>query len=82
MALVESHDCNWEASRCVIRFFLVCVWYDFMAALKMIWKREEGADVDGVWDITGVVTVLVTVEELIRMICLPVKAGMRVVDSE
>ena len=78
MALVESHDCNWKASGCVIRFFLLCVWYDFKAALKMIWKREEGADVDGIWDITGVVTV----EELIRIICRLAKAGMRVVDSE
>ncbi len=56
MALVESHDFNWEASGCVIRSFLVCFWYDFTAALKMAWKREEAAAVVGVWDMTGVAT--------------------------
>ena len=50
MALVESHDCNWEASGCTVRSFLVCVWYDFKAALKMSWKREEAEAVEGVWD--------------------------------
>ncbi len=40
----------------MIRSFLVCFWYDFKAALKMAWKREEAAAVEGVWDMTGVAT--------------------------
>ena len=50
MAVVESHDCSWEASGCVRRSFLVCFWYDFSASWKIAWKRdsEEAADVDGV----------------------------------
>ncbi len=62
MALVESHVRNWEASGCAIRSFLVCFWYDFKAASKIAWKREEAADVEGVWDITGGATA----EELMR----------------
>ena len=46
MALVEWHDCSWEASGCARRSFLVCFWYDFKAASKMAWKREEAAAVD------------------------------------
>ena len=46
MALVESHDCNWEASGCARRSFLVCFWYDFSAAWKTVWKGDpEEADV-------------------------------------
>jgi len=56
MALVESHVCNWEASGCAIRSCFVCFWYDFKAALKTAWKREEAAAVVGVWDMTGVAT--------------------------
>ena len=67
MALVESHDCSWEASGCEIRSFLVCFSYDFNAALKMTWKREEAADVEGVWDMGEVRTV-----DEPRMICLEV----------
>jgi hypothetical protein len=55
MAVVESHDCNWEASGCVRRSFLVCFWYDFSAAWKITWKRdseEEAAVVAGVRDMT------------------------------
>ncbi len=63
MALVESHDCNWEASGCARRSFLVCFWYDFKAALKMAWKREEAAAVEDVWDMTG----RVIVEEPIKL---------------
>jgi len=48
MALVESHDCNWEVSGCAIRSFFVCFWYDFSAELKVSWRREEAADVVGV----------------------------------
>ena len=33
---------------------MVCISYDFKAALKMAWKREEVVDVDGVWDMTTV----------------------------
>ena len=57
IALVESHFCNWEASGCAIRSFLVCFSYDFKAALKMASKLEEAADVEGVWDIVEVATV-------------------------
>ena len=74
MALVESHDCNWEASGCARRSFLVCFWYDFKAASKMAWKREEAAVADGVWDMIGVATV----EELI---CVLVRAGMKIVNA-
>ena len=73
MALVESHDCSWEASGCAIRSFLVCFSYDFKAALKMVWKRVEAVDVVGVWDMTRVTTV----EELIKMVFPLVMAGMR-----
>ena len=54
MAAVDSHDCSWEASGCVRRSFLVCFWYDLSAVSKIAWKRdsEEGADVDGVEDMT------------------------------
>ena len=72
MALVESHDCNWEESGCAIRSFLVCFWYDFIAASKMAWKREEDADVDGVWDMGEVETV-----EESRMIYLSVMGERR-----
>ena len=41
MAAVDSHDCNWEASGCVRRSFLVCFWYDFSAAWKMVWKGDS-----------------------------------------
>ena len=41
MAVVDSHDCNWEASGCVRRSFLVCFWYDFNAAWKMVWKGDS-----------------------------------------
>ena len=44
MAVVDWHDCNWEASGWVRRFSLVCFSYDFIAAWKRAWKREE-ADV-------------------------------------
>ena len=52
MAAVESHDCNWEASGCVRRSFLVCFWYDLSAAWKISWNRdwEEDAVVAGVAD--------------------------------
>ena len=43
----------------------------------MSWKREEAAVVDGVWDMIG----LVTVKELIEMICLLVMVETRVVDA-
>ena len=56
IALVESHFCNWEASGCAIRFFLVCFSYDFKAALKMASKFEL-EEVEGVWDIVEVATV-------------------------
>ena len=36
MALVESHDCNCEASGCALRFFLVCFWYNFKASSKIV----------------------------------------------
>ena len=36
--------------------FPVCFWYDFKAASKMTWKREESAAVAGVWDMKGVAT--------------------------
>ena len=36
---------------------MVCFWYAFKAALKMAWKREEAAAVDGVWDMARVATV-------------------------
>ena len=39
----------------MLRSFLVCFWYDFKAALKMAWKREEGAVVVDVSDMIGVV---------------------------
>ena len=55
-AVVESHACNWEASGCARRSFLVCFSYDFKAALKMASKREEAAVVVGIWDMTRVVT--------------------------
>jgi hypothetical protein len=67
MALVELHDCNREASGCARRSFLVCFWYDFRAASKMAWKREDAAAVDGVWDMTEVATKVTTVEELIKL---------------
>ncbi len=70
MALVESHDCNREASGCAIRSFLVCFWYDFNAALKIAWKREEAVGVKGVWDMGKVATV-----EESRIICLQVRVG-------
>jgi hypothetical protein len=54
MALVEPHDCNWEASGCARRSLLVCFSYDFTAASKMAWKCEDAAAVDGVWDMTEV----------------------------
>ena len=50
MAVVESHDCNWEASGCVRRFFLVCLWYDLRASWKIAWKCEAVTAVSGVWD--------------------------------
>ena len=54
IALVESHDRNWEASGCALRSFLVCFRYDCNAASKISWKREEATDVvgwlEGVWD--------------------------------
>ena len=56
MALVESHDCNWEESGWARRSLLVCFWYDFKAAWKMAWKREEAVAAEGVWDMTGVAT--------------------------
>ena len=37
--------------------------YDFKAASKMAWKREDAAAVVGVWDMTEVATV----EELIKL---------------
>jgi hypothetical protein len=55
MAVVDSHDCNWQASGCVRRSFLVCFWYDFRAAWKMAWKRdseEDDAVAAGVGDMT------------------------------
>ena len=51
---------------------MVCFWYDFKAALKMAWKREEAAAVEGVWDMGEAVTV----EEL-RVIYLQVRVGTR-----
>ena len=50
MAVVELHDCSCSASGCPVRSFFVCFWYDFNAALKMVWKSEcDGtADVEGV----------------------------------
>ena len=55
MALVESHNCSWEASGCAIRSFLVCFSYDFRAASKMAWKREEAVvDVEAIWDMGAV----------------------------
>ena len=52
MAAVELHDCNWEASGCARRSFLVCFWYDLSAAWKISWNREseEAAVVAGVAD--------------------------------
>ena len=52
MAVVDSHDHNWEASRCVRRSFLVCFWYDLRAAWKIRWKCEEAVAVAvaEVWD--------------------------------
>ena len=50
MALVELHDCNWATSGCERRSFFVCFSYDFKAASKMVWKREEAVDVEGVLD--------------------------------
>ena len=48
MAAFESHDCNWEASGCARRSFLVCFWYDLSAAWKISWNRdlEEVADTE------------------------------------
>ena len=40
MAVVDSQECNWEASGCVRRSFLVCFWYDFSAAWKIVWKGD------------------------------------------
>ena len=54
MALVESHNCSWEASGCAIRSSLVCFSYDFRAASKIVWKREEAVDVEAVWDMGAV----------------------------
>ena len=50
MTAVELHDCNWEASGCVRRSFLVCFWYDLSAAWKISWNRdrEEDAVVAGI----------------------------------
>ena len=56
VALVELQDCNWEASGCAVRSFLVCFWYVSNAALKIAWKREEDAVVVGIWDMIGVTT--------------------------
>ena len=50
MAVVESHDCNWEASGWARRSFLVCLWYDLRASWKIAWKREAVTAVSGVWD--------------------------------
>jgi hypothetical protein len=56
MVLVELHDCNWEASGCARRSFFVCFSYDFRAASKMAWKREDAVDVEGVWDMGEEIT--------------------------
>ena len=53
---------------------MVCFWYDFKAALKMAWKFEEAVVVDGVWD-------MITVATMEELICLLVRAGMRIVDA-
>jgi hypothetical protein len=37
-----------------MRSFLVCFSYDFKAAPKMAWKREEAVDVEAVWDMGAV----------------------------
>ena len=71
---MESHDCNWEASGCARRSFFVCFSYDFKAASKMTWKREEATAVAGVWDIIGVATV----EERNNADDVQTRAGMRV----
>ena len=57
MALVELQDCNWEASGCAVRSFLVCFWYNFKAASNIAWKREEAGAAEGIWDMGEVVTV-------------------------
>ena len=72
MALVELHDRNWEASGCAIMSFLVCFSYDFKAASKIAWKREEAADVEAVWDMGEATT---DSEEESRMICLQVSGN-------
>ena len=54
MAVVDWHDCNWEASGWARRFSLVCFSYDFIAAWKRAWKREEADVVAAVRDIMGV----------------------------
>ena len=61
MAVVESQDCNWEASGCARRSSLVCFRYDFKAAWKMVWKRNSETEVEeaataeiGFWYMSGV----------------------------
>jgi hypothetical protein len=79
MVFVESHDRNWEASGCAIRSFFVCFSYDFKAALKMAWKREEAVVVGGVWDMTGLQWKRPSCAEVVRrMVFLQnSKAGMK-----
>ena len=50
MAAVESHDCNWEASGCARRSFLVCFWYDLSAAWKISWNRDSEEAAVVAWD--------------------------------
>ena len=58
MAAVELHDCNWEASGCARRSFLVCFWYDLSAVWKISWNRdwEEAAGVAGVADMEDMIS--------------------------
>jgi hypothetical protein len=51
MALAESQDFSWVARGWEAMSLFVCFLYTFKAAEKIDSNSEEGAEVDGTWDI-------------------------------